>query len=109
LKLKKVKKTFARLQSKKRKYTEAGKAIGFALEQPLHVVALPCSALQILKRLQRKKIKFARKFSTTVKKNIKIETQIHYVSADLHKKRSSSIGLLRFFYYSQKSKNSRKS
>ncbi|MDR1289824.1 MAG: hypothetical protein LBK06_01335 [Planctomycetaceae bacterium] len=33
-------------------YTEAGKAIGFALEQPLHVVALPCSALRILKRLQ---------------------------------------------------------
>jgi hypothetical protein len=30
-------------------YTEAGKAIGFALEQPLHVVALPCSALRILK------------------------------------------------------------
>jgi hypothetical protein len=24
--------------------TVAGKAIGFALEQPLHVVALPCSA-----------------------------------------------------------------
>jgi hypothetical protein len=36
-------------------YTEAGKAIGFALEQPLHVVALPCSALQILKRLQHNK------------------------------------------------------
>ncbi|MDR1291384.1 MAG: hypothetical protein LBK06_09285 [Planctomycetaceae bacterium] len=33
-------------------YTEAGKAIGFALEQSLHVVALPCSALRILKRLQ---------------------------------------------------------
>ncbi|MDR0391013.1 MAG: hypothetical protein LBH59_03825 [Planctomycetaceae bacterium] len=33
------------------KYTEAGKAIGFALEQPLHVVALPCSVLRILKRL----------------------------------------------------------
>jgi hypothetical protein len=33
-------------------YTEAGKAIGFALEQPLHIVALPCSALRILKRLQ---------------------------------------------------------
>ncbi|MDR1291706.1 MAG: hypothetical protein LBK06_10955 [Planctomycetaceae bacterium] len=33
-------------------YTEAGNAIGFALEQPLHVVALPCSALRILKRLQ---------------------------------------------------------
>ncbi|MDR1291250.1 MAG: hypothetical protein LBK06_08615 [Planctomycetaceae bacterium] len=36
-------------------YTEAGKAIGFALEQPLHVVALPCSALLILKRLQHTK------------------------------------------------------
>ncbi|MDR1290117.1 MAG: hypothetical protein LBK06_02835 [Planctomycetaceae bacterium] len=34
-----------------RNYTEAGKAIGFALEQPLHVVALPCSAWRILKRL----------------------------------------------------------
>ncbi|MDR1290419.1 MAG: hypothetical protein LBK06_04375 [Planctomycetaceae bacterium] len=33
-------------------YTEAGKAIGFALEQSLHVVALPCSALRISKRLQ---------------------------------------------------------
>jgi hypothetical protein len=28
-------------------HTEAGKAIGFALEQPLHVVAMPCSALRI--------------------------------------------------------------
>jgi hypothetical protein len=27
-------------------------AVGFALEQPLHVVALPCSALKILKRLE---------------------------------------------------------
>ncbi|MDR0391246.1 MAG: hypothetical protein LBH59_05030 [Planctomycetaceae bacterium] len=26
-------------------------AVGFALEQPLHVVALPCSVLRILKRL----------------------------------------------------------
>jgi hypothetical protein len=33
-------------------YTEAGKAIGFALEQSFHVVALPCSALRISKRLQ---------------------------------------------------------
>ncbi|MDR1290407.1 MAG: hypothetical protein LBK06_04315, partial [Planctomycetaceae bacterium] len=33
-------------------YIVAGKAIGFALEQSLHVVALPCSALRILKRLQ---------------------------------------------------------
>jgi hypothetical protein len=33
-------------------YTEAGKAIGFVLEQSLHVVALPCSALRIAKRLQ---------------------------------------------------------
>ncbi|MDR1290623.1 MAG: hypothetical protein LBK06_05425 [Planctomycetaceae bacterium] len=38
------------------RYTEAGKAIGFALEQPLHVVALPCSALRILKRLQHNKV-----------------------------------------------------
>jgi hypothetical protein len=30
-------------------YTVAGKAIGFALEQPLHVVALAGSALRILK------------------------------------------------------------
>jgi hypothetical protein len=29
-------------------------AVGFALEQPLHVVALPCSALRILKRLEHK-------------------------------------------------------
>ncbi|MDR1480472.1 MAG: hypothetical protein LBJ00_16185 [Planctomycetaceae bacterium] len=32
-------------------YTVAGRAIGFALEQPLHVVALACSALGILKQL----------------------------------------------------------
>ncbi|MDR1479542.1 MAG: hypothetical protein LBJ00_11440 [Planctomycetaceae bacterium] len=31
------------------KYTVAGKAIGFALEQPLHVIALACSASGILK------------------------------------------------------------
>ncbi|MDR1290718.1 MAG: hypothetical protein LBK06_05920 [Planctomycetaceae bacterium] len=37
-------------------YTEAGKAIGFALEQPLHVVALPCSALRILNGFRIKKI-----------------------------------------------------
>jgi hypothetical protein len=30
-------------------YTIAGRAIGFTLEQPLHVVALACSALGILK------------------------------------------------------------
>ncbi|MDR1480316.1 MAG: hypothetical protein LBJ00_15380 [Planctomycetaceae bacterium] len=30
-------------------YTVAGKAIGFAPEQPLHVVALACSASGILK------------------------------------------------------------
>ncbi|MDR1479816.1 MAG: hypothetical protein LBJ00_12860 [Planctomycetaceae bacterium] len=30
-------------------YTVAGKAIGFALEQPLHVVALACPALGIFK------------------------------------------------------------
>jgi hypothetical protein len=33
-------------------YTVAGKAIGFALEQLLHVVALACPASRILKRLQ---------------------------------------------------------
>jgi hypothetical protein len=32
--------------------TVAGKAIGFAPEQPLHVVALACSASGILKQLQ---------------------------------------------------------
>ncbi|MDR1291719.1 MAG: hypothetical protein LBK06_11020 [Planctomycetaceae bacterium] len=31
-------------------------AVGFALEQPLHVVALPCSALRILKRLEHNNI-----------------------------------------------------
>ncbi|MDR1480772.1 MAG: hypothetical protein LBJ00_17745 [Planctomycetaceae bacterium] len=31
------------------RYTVAGRAIGFALEQPLHVVALACSASEILK------------------------------------------------------------
>jgi hypothetical protein len=36
-------------------YTVAGKAVGFALDQPLHVVALLCSALRILKRLQHKR------------------------------------------------------
>ncbi|MDR1479492.1 MAG: hypothetical protein LBJ00_11190 [Planctomycetaceae bacterium] len=35
-------------------YTVAGKAIGFALEQPLHVVAFACSALGILRQLQHK-------------------------------------------------------
>jgi hypothetical protein len=33
-------------------YTVAGRAIGFALEQPLHVVALACSASGILKQLE---------------------------------------------------------
>ncbi|MDR1290030.1 MAG: DUF1016 N-terminal domain-containing protein [Planctomycetaceae bacterium] len=33
-------------------YTEAGKAIGFALEQTLRDAALTCSALRILKRLE---------------------------------------------------------
>jgi hypothetical protein len=32
-------------------YTVAGKVVGFAIEQPLHVVALACSALGILKWL----------------------------------------------------------
>jgi hypothetical protein len=35
-------------------YTVAGRAIGFALEQPLHVVALACSAYGILKQLEYK-------------------------------------------------------
>ncbi|MDR1479153.1 MAG: hypothetical protein LBJ00_09440 [Planctomycetaceae bacterium] len=33
-------------------YTAAGKAMGFALEQPLHVVTLACSASGILKQLE---------------------------------------------------------
>ncbi|MDR1480202.1 MAG: hypothetical protein LBJ00_14800 [Planctomycetaceae bacterium] len=33
-------------------YTVAGKAIGFAPEQPLHVVALACPASRILKQLE---------------------------------------------------------
>jgi hypothetical protein len=33
-------------------YTVAGKAVGFAHEQPLHVVTLACPAFRILKRLQ---------------------------------------------------------
>jgi hypothetical protein len=33
-------------------YTVAGRAIGFALEQPLHVVTLACSASGILKQLE---------------------------------------------------------
>jgi hypothetical protein len=32
-------------------HTVAGRAIGFALEQPLHVVALACPASEILKQL----------------------------------------------------------
>jgi hypothetical protein len=35
-------------------YTVAGRAIGFALEQPLHVVALACSASGISKQLEYK-------------------------------------------------------
>ncbi|MDR1478597.1 MAG: hypothetical protein LBJ00_06610 [Planctomycetaceae bacterium] len=35
-------------------YTVAGKAIGFAPEQPLHVVALACPASGILKQLEYK-------------------------------------------------------
>ncbi|MDR1478793.1 MAG: hypothetical protein LBJ00_07610 [Planctomycetaceae bacterium] len=34
------------------RYTVAGKAIGFAPEQPLHVVALACPASGILKQLE---------------------------------------------------------
>ncbi|MDR1477841.1 MAG: hypothetical protein LBJ00_02755 [Planctomycetaceae bacterium] len=36
-------------------YTVAGKAIGFAFEQPLHVVTLTCPASGILKQLEYKK------------------------------------------------------
>jgi formiminotetrahydrofolate cyclodeaminase len=39
-------------QQKNYSDTVAGKAVGFAHEQPLHVVALACSAFRILKRLQ---------------------------------------------------------
>ncbi|MDR1291403.1 MAG: hypothetical protein LBK06_09395 [Planctomycetaceae bacterium] len=41
-----------------RRYTAAGRAIGFALEQPLHVVALARSASWILKRLQHIMVEF---------------------------------------------------
>ncbi|MDR1478311.1 MAG: hypothetical protein LBJ00_05150 [Planctomycetaceae bacterium] len=41
-------------------YTVAGKAIGFALEQPLRVVALACSASGILKQFEYKSIKIDR-------------------------------------------------
>jgi hypothetical protein len=40
------------LWTKKPAYTVAGKAIGFALEQPLHVVTLACPASGILKQLE---------------------------------------------------------
>jgi hypothetical protein len=33
-------------------YTVAGKAIGFALEQPLHAVAFACPTAGILKQLE---------------------------------------------------------
>jgi hypothetical protein len=33
-------------------YTVAGRAIGFALEQPLHVVVLSCSVIVKLKQLE---------------------------------------------------------
>ncbi|MDR1480278.1 MAG: hypothetical protein LBJ00_15190 [Planctomycetaceae bacterium] len=33
-------------------YTEAGRAVGFAPEQPLHIVALARSASGILKQLE---------------------------------------------------------
>jgi hypothetical protein len=35
-------------------YAVAGRAIGLALEQPLHVVAIACSAAGILKQLEYK-------------------------------------------------------
>jgi hypothetical protein len=48
-------KVFATLRNNIEKvanYTVAGKAIGFAHEQPLHVVALACPASGILKQLE---------------------------------------------------------
>jgi hypothetical protein len=44
-------------------YTVAGKAIGFALEQPLHVVTLACPASGILKRLEYMKARHNNKIS----------------------------------------------
>ncbi|MDR1477766.1 MAG: hypothetical protein LBJ00_02365 [Planctomycetaceae bacterium] len=41
-------------------YTVAGKAIGFAPEQPLHVVALACSASGILKQLEYNNLRYLR-------------------------------------------------
>jgi hypothetical protein len=41
-----------RLSRLNQRYTVAGKAIGFALEQPLHVVTLACPASGILKQLE---------------------------------------------------------
>jgi exosortase/archaeosortase len=46
----------------RKRYTVAGRAIGFALEQPLHVVTLTCSATWILKQLEYKG--FLRKWRT---------------------------------------------
>ncbi|MDR1480549.1 MAG: hypothetical protein LBJ00_16580 [Planctomycetaceae bacterium] len=37
-------------------YTVAGRAIGFALEQPFHVVELACSASGIVKQLEYKQL-----------------------------------------------------
>jgi hypothetical protein len=45
-------------------YTIAGKAIGFALEQPLHVVVLAYSASGILKQLQYNNVKRLFKYAT---------------------------------------------
>ncbi|MDR1480922.1 MAG: hypothetical protein LBJ00_18510 [Planctomycetaceae bacterium] len=53
---KKTKKHFLR----KKRHTATGRAIGFALEQPLRVIVLACSASGILKQLEcirRKQIK----------------------------------------------------
>jgi hypothetical protein len=43
-------------------------AVGFALEQPLHVVALPCSALRILKQLEHNS-KMVREYFNNINKN----------------------------------------
>jgi hypothetical protein len=54
----KTQKNFASCHvQKNREIPEPVWAVGFALEQPLHVVALACSAFRILKRLQQKNSK----------------------------------------------------
>jgi RNase H-fold protein (predicted Holliday junction resolvase) len=70
-------------------YTEAGKAIGFALEQPLHVVALPCSALRISKRLQHTNMptKILNKSACcvqTIKLNLMVEVNRWFFSVEFN-------------------------